>query len=291
MPRVYEVARELGVTSRAVLELLAEMGRPAASHSSSVGDDAVEHLRRVLASPEPAAPAEHVPSPEPARPVRPGPSGRQHKSLGARLAEIPLLVAVAFVIAIVIKTFLVQAFFIPSGSMLPTLRVGDRVLVEKVSYRFGGPERGDVVVFSKEVFGAVPEVPWYRDAANFVRELLGLPTGREEDYIKRVVAIGGDRVRYVGKPRRLVVNGQTVDQSYVQGGSDRSSPTLTGADCERLDMQREGRDCVVPAGRVFVMGDNRSNSEDSRILGPIEVDKIVGHAVVIIWPLGDLATL
>lgn len=208
------------------------------------------------------------------------------------IAEFPVLVLIAFAIAIVIKTFLLQAFFIPSGSMKPTLQVGDRVLVEKVSYRLRDPKREDVVVFAKEVFGIeAPDVPWPQDIRNFLRELAGLPTGMEEDYIKRIVAVAGDTIRYVGKPRQLLINGQAVDQSYIQGAADRFSSTITTADCKRLDMEPADRGCRVPAGRVFVMGDNRDDSEDSRILGPIEEDKIVGRAFVIIWPFEDWTLL
>lgn len=207
------------------------------------------------------------------------------------LAELPMLVLIAFAIAILIKTFLIQAFFIPSGSMLPTLQVGDRVLVEKVSYALHDPRHGDVVVFEKSVFGEVPDLPWYEDARNFLRELLGLPTGGAEDYIKRVVAVAGDTIRYSGTPRSLVVNGQEVDQTFVRGGKDRFSSAITDEDCERLQMQPDGNGCRVPAGRIFVMGDNRSNSEDSRILGPVDQDKVVGKAFVIIWPPGDFRSL
>jgi len=199
--------------------------------------------------------------------------------------EFPFLVLIAFVIAIVIKTFLVQAFYIPSGSMRPALEVKDRVLVEKVSYRLHDPRREDVVVFAKEVFGVpAADVPWPDDVRNFLRELAGLPTGQEEDYIKRVVAVSGDTIRYVGQPRRLIINGTEVPQPYIKGGKDNSSSTITSADCARLDMDKADGGCRVPAGRVFVMGDNRPNSEDSRILGPIEEDKIIGRAFVVIWP-------
>ena len=208
------------------------------------------------------------------------------KGLIGQLAELPFLVLFAFLIAVLIKTFLVQAFYIPSGSMLPTLHVGDRVLVEKVTYLFNKePRRGDVVVFARSVFGGkAPDVPWYDDAKNFVRELLGLPTGREEDYIKRVVAIGGDTIRYAGHPRALWVNGHKVTQRFIRGGRDATSPVLTPQSCKGLKMKRSGRGCLVPQGDVFVMGDNRGNSEDSRIIGPIDQDKIVGRAFVIIWP-------
>jgi signal peptidase I len=207
------------------------------------------------------------------------------------LTELPMLVLIAFGIAILIKTFLVQAFYIPSASMNPTLVKNDRVLVEKISYRLHDPRRGDVVVFEKSVFGQSQDVPWYQDAQNFIRELLGLPIGLEEDYIKRVVAVGGDTIRYAGTPRRLIVNGEVVDQGYVKGGRDRFSSTLTSTDCQRLNMEREGRGCLVPAGRLFVMGDNRGDSEDSRILGPIEEDKVIGRAFVIIWPPSDFSSL
>ena len=203
------------------------------------------------------------------------------------LTELPVLIFAAFVIAVVIKTFFVQAFFIPSESMLPTLHPGDRVLVEKLSYRFHEPRRGDVVVFEKTVFGKAPDVPWWEDGRNFVRELLGLPTGAEEDYIKRIVAVGGDTIRYAGTPRKLIINGSEVPQPFIRRGRDRFSSSLTEGDCERLDMEPFEGGCLVPAGRVFVMGDNRGDSEDSRILGPIDEDRIVGRAFVIIWPPGD----
>jgi signal peptidase I len=233
-----------------------------------------------------------TPAAEPAsRPARdPGRSSKK-RSVARQVAELPLLVLVAFLIAIVIKTFVVQAFFIPSGSMIPTLRVGDRVLVEKISYRLHDPRRGDVIVFARELLGPQPDVPWYQDGRNFLRELVGLPVGDEEDFIKRVVGVAGDTIRYEGTPRKLFVNGEQVDQSFINRGVDRSSPTLTNRDCERLDMEVSGRGCQVPAGRVFVMGDNRGNSQDSRFLGPIEEDKIIGKGFVLIWPFSHIGSL
>lgn len=220
-----------------------------------------------------------------------GKAGR--KGWLSRATEVPVLIVVAFVIAVVIKTFLVQAFYIPSGSMTPTLRVGDRVLVEKLGYRIGNPDRGQIVVFERDVFDEdfEEDLGLIDRARVTLRELLGLPSGRQEDYIKRIVAVGGDTIRYARSPRELVVNGDPVDQSYVRGGQDMGSPTLTGRDCRRLDMERVGGACRVPAGMVFVMGDNRSSSEDSRVLGPISEDKIVGRAFTIIWPLGNIARL
>jgi signal peptidase I len=240
---------------------------------------------------EPSGPTEEPTEPreKPSEPKKRKP--KKDRSFTRQIAELPLLVLVAFVIAIVIKTFIVQAFFIPSGSMIPTLRVGDRVLVEKISYRLHDPRRGDVIVFAREILGPQPDVPWYQDGRNFLRELVGLPVGDEEDFIKRVVAVGGDTLRYEGSPRKLFVNGEQIDQPFINRGIDRSSPTLTDKDCERLDMDVSGRGCLVPAGRVFVMGDNRGNSQDSRFLGPIEEDKIIGRGFVLIWPLGHFGSL
>ena len=228
-------------------------------------------------------------APKPKRRFGIFPPRKARRSLGSRIlgqvAELPILVLVAFLIAVVIKTFLVQAFYIPSASMQPTLRIGDRVLVEKISYRLGGPGQGDVVVFARSVFGQKrPDVPWYRDVQNYVRELLGLPTGSEEDYIKRIVAVGGDVLTYKGSPRRLVVNGERIEEDYLKGGTDRGSSQITQNNCGQYDLQKNEDGCRVPAGTVFVLGDNRKNSADSRSIGPVDEDKIVGRAFVIIWP-------
>jgi signal peptidase I len=255
------------------------------------------------ARPEPGTKPGDKPAAKPAgEPTKPKrrfgvlPPKKPHASLGSRIVsqivELPILVLVAFLIAVVIKTFLVQAFYIPSQSMQPTLKVGDRVLVEKVSYLLGSASQGDVVVFARNVFGKKrPDVPWYRDVQNYVRELLGLPTGSEEDYIKRVAGVGGDVIVYSGSPRRLVVNGEEIDEPYIKGGQDRSSSAITVNNCKRYELQPTEDGCRVPAGTVFVMGDNRNNSADSRSIGPVDEDKIVGRAFVVIWPLSHFGGL
>jgi signal peptidase I len=229
----------------------------------------------------PSEPGERVPTKK---------KQRSH-SLLTQLTELPILILFAFAIAVLIKTFLVQAFFIPSESMLPTLQIGDRVLVEKLSYRFGEPDQGDVVVFARSVFGEAPDEPWATDARNFLRELLGLPTGFEEDYIKRIVAVEGDVIAYSGKPRRLMIDGEPVEEPYIHDGEDLGSSPVTERQCKGLRMEAVDEGCRVPAGKVFVMGDNRSNSEDSRVIGPIDKDKIVGNAFVILWPPGDFGAI
>ncbi len=219
-------------------------------------------------------------------------SGNPKRRWTSHLTDLPMLVIFAFLIAVLIKTFVVQAFFIPSGSMIPTLRVGDRVVVEKLTYHFRSPRVGDVVVFAQDLYGKQPSLPWYEDGRNFFRELVGLPSSSGvEDLIKRVVATGGDTIRYSGHPRKLIVNGKQIPQPYVRGGVDVSSPPLTSHECKRLKMQQAAAGCRVPDGDIFVMGDNRGNSRDSRFIGPIPESKVVGRAFTIIWPWSHFSGL
>ncbi|MGH2693252.1 MAG: signal peptidase I [Actinomycetota bacterium] len=205
------------------------------------------------------------------RPSTPAKPERRHSFW----RELPILIVVAFVVALVIKTFAVQAFYIPSASMEPTLVEGDRVLVEKVTYRFGEPGHGDVVVFEKDVFAPVPEEDesFLTDIADAFRSLFGFPTGTSQDFIKRVIAVEGDTVE--GRDGRVYVNGEPIEEPYLPDGTDTSpfGPVQVG-DAE-----------------VFVMGDNRANSDDSRNFGPVPADSIVGHAFLLIWPPSDFDTL
>lgn len=213
-----------------------------------------------------------LPADEPESP----PTGEHHK--GSFLRELPVLIVVAFAIALLIKTFLLQAFFIPSASMEPTLMIGDRVLVEKVGYRLGGADRGDVVVFEKDVGALInpaPEEgePFYVDIVNAFKELFGFPTGSKQDFIKRVIGVGGDTVE--GRDNKVFVNGEAIAEPYLPEGT-------TTSDFGPVE---------IPEGMVFVMGDNRANSDDSRGFGPVDADKIVGRAFVLIWPPADVGTL
>jgi signal peptidase I len=181
---------------------------------------------------------------------------RPARSAARGVAEWILVVVGAVLAALLVKTFLFQAFRIPSESMVPTLLVGDRVLVNKVSYKLHDVNRGDVVVFTRP-------------------EKLEDPSGTEpEDLIKRVVAVGGDTV--VARDGVLYVNNQPMTEPYVQ----------QGAGTFRLDEA-----VTVPEGQVFVMGDNRENSQDSRYFGPISTDTIIGRAFVRMFPFNRFGSL
>ncbi|MFG3657874.1 signal peptidase I [Streptomyces sp. NPDC047706] len=207
------------------------------------------------------------------------------------IKEIPLLVGVAVLIALVLKTFLVQAFVIPSGSMEQTIQIGDRVLVDKLTPWFGTePQRGDVVVFKDPGGWLQDEQPTQRkDDPVVVKQVkegltfIGLlPSEDEKDLIKRVVGIGGDRVQCCDTQGRVTVNGVPLNEDYLYPGNEPSATPF---------------DITVPQGRLWVMGDHRSNSADSRSHqdtdygGTVSEDEVVGRAVVIAWPLGHWTTL
>lgn len=179
--------------------------------------------------------------------------------------EFPILVLVALTVAVLIKSFLVQAFYIPSGSMEPTLLPGDRVLVNKLAYRLGEPVRGDIVVFDSPFSNRGEDRSLPRVVVRNVAEALGIATPASE-FIKRVIALPGDTVEI--DDGLVFVNGELLEEPYL-------SPERSLAD---LDPE------VVPAGHLFVLGDNRTRSQDSRVFGPVPLDEVVGKAFVKVWP-------
>ncbi len=189
----------------------------------------------------------------------------QHKRSLRGVIEMWGLVVVALLLAFLIKTFLLQAFFIPSGSMIPTLEIGDRVLVEKVSYRFRPPERGEIIVFQRP--GSERARSGVRGQLRSFLEGLGLAQPDANiDLIKRVIALPGERIRI--RKGVVYINGKRLREPYAQPET-RSFPAT-----------------VVGDGELFMMGDNRMNSQDSRFreLGPVPVRNVVGRAFVILWP-------
>jgi len=213
----------------------------------------------------------------------PEPPPRQRRQLPF-WQELLLLLAIALLLAIVIKALFLQAFYIPSGSMEDTLVFNDRILVQKVSYWGGGsPQRGDVVVFSDPGSWLPPQ-----DSAGATGpvskglEVFGLyPTGGH--LVKRVIGVGGDTVRCCDRQGRVTVNGEPLDeQSYLAPGQQ---PSLI-----RFKTK-------VQPGHLWVMGDNRANSADSRVHlgdpggGQVPVDDVVGKVFSVVWPLGHATLL
>ncbi|MGW5125368.1 signal peptidase I [Streptomyces sp. NPDC004069] len=205
--------------------------------------------------------------------------------------EIPLLVGVAVLIALVLKTFLVQAFVIPSGSMEQTIRIGDRVLVDKFTPWFGAkPQRGDVVVFHDPGGWLAGEQTARKDDPIGVKQVkqgltfIGLlPSDDEKDLIKRVVGVGGDHVKCCDTQGRVTVNGVPLNEGdYLYPGNAPSNIQF---------------DITVPRGRLWVMGDHRGNSADSRAHqdtpygGTVSENSVVGRAMLIGWPVGHWTML
>ena len=236
----------------------------------------------------PAQPAD--PEPEPSR----SGSTTQPQKRGSFWRELPVLLVIAVVLALLINTFLVKAFFIPSGSMEQTLHgcpgcSGDRVLVNKVVYRFHDPRPGDIVVFKGPESWA-PETAFQQPtnpvakALRAVASTFGVATPGEKDFVKRVIAVGGQTVQCCDEEGRVTVDGRALDEPYVYSTDPK------------FDEQPFGP-VTVPEGQLWVMGDHRDESADSRAhvndadKGTIPVDNVIGKAFVIIWPVDRWATL
>jgi signal peptidase I len=207
----------------------------------------------------------------------PDPPARRAKGSGSFLAELPLLVLVAFVLALLMKTFLVQAFFIPSSSMEPTLAVNDRVLVNKLTMTFREPQRGEVVVFSE----SDPADDERGAVERFVDSLvsgIGIAPPPEKDFIKRIIALPGETIEM--RDGIIYIDGQPLPEATHADGGYLSAPHYT-----------DFGPVEVGPDEYFMMGDNRPSSSDSRQFGAIPEDRIIGRAFVVIWPLGRAAPL
>ncbi len=186
----------------------------------------------------------------PETPAGPPPKAKPSHMRGA--VEWVVILVGALIVAIVVKTFLLQAFYIPSASMEPTLKVGDRVLVNKLSYDFHDVRRGDIVVFGSPPGEDNPQI---------------------KDLIKRVIGLPNDSVE--GRDGRVYINGNPLREPYLPAGTSTST---FGPE-------------KVPPGHLWVMGDNRSNSKDSRFFHTISENLVVGRAFIRVWPISSIGLL
>jgi len=215
-------------------------------------------------------PFSHWPAviPEPASaPMEP--QERKRRSL---VRELPVLLLVAFLIAFGVKSLVAQAFFIPSESMESTLKVGDRVLVSRLSYRLHDPRRGDVVVFTSPFENGTDDRGLPIRVVHAILESVGLRQPSTEDFIKRVVALPGETVE--GREGKIFINGRELVEPYL---SEETVPGFAPKE--------------VPKGKLWVMGDNRNQSQDGRVFGPIDEDKVIGRAILRIWPVPRIGFL
>lgn len=175
------------------------------------------------------------------------------------MIEWAIILMAVVLSTVVLRTYVVQSFYIPSGSMLPTLQIGDRIIVNKLSYRFHDPHRGDVVVFAR---------PPLEDQAY-------------ADLVKRVVGLPGETIS--SSNGNIYIDGKRLSEPWLPPGSNSYSGALSGGDPhQQFDLPGPVK---IPAGEYYVMGDNRRYSEDSRFFGPIPRSLIVGRAVAVVWPI------
>lgn len=213
-----------------------------------------------------------LPRPDAAPPAR-SRRRQQQQSSGSFLRELPVLLLIALVLAFLLRTFVVQVFYIPSSSMEPTLSVNDRMVVEKITYLFRDPVRGEIVVFEGEELGEVdPDATAGERFVRVVGQFLGVVPASARDFVKRVIGLPGDEIRI--EEGVVFVNGVALDEPYVAFEDPSDFGPVT-----------------VPDDALFFLGDNRPNSSDSRRgLGFVPLDKVVGRSAAIIWPF-DHATL
>jgi signal peptidase I len=196
------------------------------------------------------------------------PSDRDRKS-HRFVGSTPFLILMALALAILVKTFLIQAFYIPSASMEPTLEIGDRVFVNKLAYDIGDLSRGDVIVFANPHPEQLPERGAVSALLHWLGEGIGLAQPADEDFIKRVIGLPGETIEI--RDNSVYIDGEPLEEPYLTDAARRSNG--------------EFPETRIPPGQLFMMGDNRGDSADSRYgLGLVPVDKVIGRAFIVIWP-------
>jgi signal peptidase I len=195
--------------------------------------------------------------------------------------EVVIILVVALGLSFLVRTFVVQAFYVPSQCMEDTLIPNDRILASKLNTRFGGVKRGEIVVFRDPGDWLDPVQKQPAGGVAGALEWIGLlPSNTGDDLVKRVIAVGGDNVRCCSPDGKIVLNGVPLTEPYLKPG--------TASDDVRFDV-------TVPQGRIFVMGDNRTASADSRYhlnedQGTVPVENVVGRVVLTVWPFSAFGT-
>ncbi len=216
-----------------------------------------------------------------------GKKAKKQKSGGAWLLELVVIVAVAVGLAFTIQLFIVKPFRIPSGSMLPTLKIGERVLANRFLYRFSDPKRFNIIVFHPPQ-GEEPQSCGVNHSP-----LSPCPKGTSQrasvNFIKRVVGLPGDRlsIRY----GRVYINGKLNDTDKASFCNDENCTQPRPARFCNIPQCNMPRPIKIPAGYYFMMGDNRGNSADSRFWGPVPRDWLIGEAFFSYWPPSQFGPL
>lgn len=268
-----------------------DRGRPGAGEPNEPG---------ATRSPDPGAGSASADAGKPADPQQPGDPAQQpaagtaddgeqdaprKTSWFARLREYALVIVIALGLSFLVKTFLVQPFWIPSGSMEDTLVVGDRIVVNKFPGSADDVRRGDIVVFSDPNHWLPPaqESGGVSGALKKGMQFVGLLPAGDQHLVKRVIGVGGDRIECCDAQGRIKVNGQPIDETYLRPGEEPSSVDF---------------DVRVPDGKLWLMGDNRGNSEDSRAhdgesggrVGSVPKSAVTGKVLAIVWPASRWGT-
>jgi signal peptidase I len=206
---------------------------------------------------------------------------KRARSTSGSLLELVVVVAVALGLALLVQALVVKPYRIPSGSMEPTLGIGERVIVNRIGNRFGAPGVGDIIVFhppkgaDDNECGTPGQGPFYDGPASHMPCSKPTPERSNQNFIKRVVGLPGDRIAI--RDGHVVRNGVLQKEPFIR-------PCGGGSDCNL-------REITVPAGHYFMMGDNRGESDDSRYWGPIDRSWIIGGAFVSYWPPKDVGFL
>ena len=194
--------------------------------------------------------------------------------------ELITIVGTALILSILVRTFLIQAFYVPSASMEETLQENDRIIVSKISTKLTGIDRGNVIVFHDPGgwLGEGFPNPYDTPVGRVLQAIGIVPANSGNDLVKRVIGVANDKIECCDAQGMITVNGVGMDESYIRDGVNTDQVTFS---------------VLVPEGNVFVMGDNRGNSEDSRFHldknnGMVPLEEIIGRVAMRIWPVGRI---